>query len=87
MSLYLLHQEEHRVKRDGYWGGTIPWISAKDIEKTENIDTSDLFITKKGLKAGSKIAPKEASYFLHEKRSFNGIPIARVEKMWLSIKI
>lgn len=31
-------------KRDDYWGGTIPWISAKTL-KTENIDTSDLFIT------------------------------------------
>ena len=30
-------------KRDDYWGGTIPWISAKTL-KTENIDTSDLFI-------------------------------------------
>lgn len=28
-------------KRDDYWGGTIPWISAKTL-KTENIDTSDL---------------------------------------------
>lgn len=27
-------------KRDDYWGGTIPWISAKTL-KTENIDTSD----------------------------------------------
>ena len=24
-------------KRDDYWGGTIPWISAKTL-KTENID-------------------------------------------------
>ena len=67
-------------KRDDYWGGTIPWISAKTL-KTENIDTSDLFITEEGLKAGSKIAPK-GSILLFTRGSglFNGIPIARVEK-------
>lgn len=67
-------------KRDDYWGGTIPWISAKTL-KTENIDTSDLFITEEGLKAGSKIAPKGSILLLTRGSSlFNGIPIARVEK-------
>ena len=88
VSLYLLHQEEHRVKkRDDYWGGTIPWISAKTL-KTENIDTSDLFITEEGLKAGSKIAPKGSILLLTRGSGlFNGIPIARVEKDVASIKI
>ena len=67
-------------KRDDYWGGTIPWISAKTL-KTENIDTSDLFITEEGLKAGSKIAPKGSILLLTRGSDlFNGIPIARVEK-------
>lgn len=67
-------------KRDDYWGGTIPWISAKTL-KTENIDTSDLFITEEGLKAGSKIAPKGSILLLTQGSGlFNGIPIARVEK-------
>ncbi len=67
-------------KRDDYWGGTIPWISAKTL-KTENIDTSDLFITEEGLKAGSKIAPKGSILLLTRGSGlFNGIPIARVEK-------
>ena len=67
-------------KRDGYWGGTIPWISAKTL-KTENIDTSALFITEEGLKAGSKIAPKGSILLLTRGSGlFNGIPIARVEK-------
>ena len=67
-------------KRDGYWGGTIPWISAKTL-KTENIDTSDLFITEEGLKAGSKIAPRGSILLLTRGSGlFNGIPIARVEK-------
>lgn len=67
-------------KRDDYWGGAIPWISAKTL-KTENIDTSDLFITEEGLKAGSKIAPKGSILLLTRGSGlFNGIPIARVEK-------
>ncbi len=67
-------------KRDDYWGGTIPWISAKTL-KTENIDTSDLFITEEGLKDGSKIAPKGSILLLTRGSGlFNGIPIARVEK-------
>lgn len=67
-------------KRDDYWGGTIPWISAKTL-KTENINTSDLFITEEGLKAGSKIAPKGSILLLTRGSGlFNGIPIARVEK-------
>lgn len=67
-------------KRDDYGGGTIPWISAKTL-KTENIDTSDLFITEEGLKAGSKIAPKGSILLLTRGSGlFNGIPIARVEK-------
>lgn len=67
-------------KRDDYWGGTIPWISAKTL-KTENIDTSDLFITEEGLKAGSKIAPKGSILLLTRGSGlFNGIPIARVKK-------
>ena len=67
-------------KRDDYWGGTIPWISAKTL-KTENIDTSDLFITEEGLKAGSKIAPKGSILLLTRGSGlFNGIPISRVEK-------
>lgn len=67
-------------KRDDYWGGTIPWISAKTL-KTENIDTSDLFITEEGLKAGSKIVPKGSILLLTRGSGlFNGIPIARVEK-------
>ena len=67
-------------KRADYWDGTIPWISAKTL-KTENIDTSDLFITEEGLKAGSKIAPKGSILLLTRGSGlFNGIPIARVEK-------
>ena len=72
-------------KRDGYWGGTIPWISAKTL-KTENIDTSDLFITEEGLKA--RLRRREASYFLHEEAVFlMEYQLLELKKMWLSIKI
>ena len=74
-------------KRDDYWGGTIPWISAKTL-KTENIDTSDLFITEEGLKAGSKIAPKGSILLLHEEAVFlMEYQLLELKKMWLSIKI
>lgn len=67
-------------KRNDYWGGTVPWISAKTL-KTEHVATSDLFITEEGLKAGSKIAPKGSILLLTRGSGlFNGIPIARVEK-------
>ena len=73
-------------KRDDYWGGTIPWISAKTL-KTENIDTSDLFITEEGLKAG-RLRRREASYFLHEEAVFlMEYQLLELKKMWLSIKI
>ena len=34
-----------------YWGGNIPWISAKTM-KSERISSSDLMITEEGLAAG-----------------------------------
>ena len=76
VSLYLLHQEEHRVKKEMIIG-----VELFLALKTENIDTSDLFITEEGLKAGSKIAPKGSILLLTRGSGlFNGIPIARVEK-------
>lgn len=38
-----------------YWNGNIPWISAATMHK-QNINSSDLFITKEGLLNGSKLA-------------------------------
>ena len=63
-----------------YWNGDIPWISAKTM-KDEYIKTSDLFITKEGLLAGSKLAPR-GSFLLLTRGSglFNGIPICYVEE-------
>ena len=61
-----------------YWGGSIPWISAKSMYD-DFISTSDLFITEKGLQAGSKIA-KKGSILLLTRGSglFNRIPVCYV---------
>jgi len=61
-----------------YWGGSIPWISAKSMYD-DFISTSDLFITEEGLQAGSKIA-KKGSILLLTRGSglFNRIPVCYV---------
>lgn len=62
-----------------YWNGTIPWISAKTM-KEEFISSSDLFITEKGLSAGSKLAPTGSLLLLTRGSGlFNGIPVCYVE--------
>ena len=66
-------------KKDEYWNGTIPWISAKTM-KTERISTSDLMITEEGLKNGSRLAPVGSILFLIRGSGlFNGIPVCLVE--------
>ena len=63
-----------------YWIGDIPWISAKSL-KNERIKTSDLFISKDGLNAGSKLAPCGSILLLTRGSGlFNGIPVGLVEK-------
>ena len=66
-------------KKDEYWNGKIPWISAKTM-KRERVHTSDSFITEEGLAAGSKLAPKGSILLLTRGSGlFNGIPICMVE--------
>lgn len=61
-----------------YWGGSIPWISAKSMYD-DFISTSDLFITEEGLQAGSKIAKKDSILLLTRGSGlFNRIPICYV---------
>lgn len=67
-------------KDKGYWNGDIPWISAKSL-KTERITTADLFISKDGLKAGSRIAPVGSILLLTRGSGlFRSIPLGIVEK-------
>ncbi|WP_299986461.1 restriction endonuclease subunit S [uncultured Pontibacter sp.] len=63
-----------------YWGGTIPWISAKNLTSYA-ISTSDVFITQAGLEKGSRLA-NENSILLLVRGSglFNDIPVGIVSK-------
>jgi len=40
-----------------YWGGTIPWITAKDL-KTFYLSTSGIKVTEAGAKNGTRVVPK-----------------------------
>lgn len=61
-----------------YWGGSIPWISAKSMYD-DFISTSDLFITEEGLQAGSKLAKKDSILLLTRGSGlFNRIPVCYV---------
>lgn len=46
-----------------YWGGDIPWISAKSMKGSRYHD-SDLKLTEAGLKKGSRLAPKNSILLL-----------------------
>jgi type I restriction enzyme S subunit len=59
-----------------YWGGNIPWISAKSL-KGRYIFDSDTKITEEGLRKGSRIALKGSILFLVRGSGlFNDIPVA-----------
>ena len=65
--------------KPNYWGGTIPWVSAKTMKGTK-ISTSDLFITEEGLAKGSKLAPKGSILLLTRGSGlFNDLPLCFVE--------
>ena len=61
-----------------YWGGNIPWISAKTMY-VDFITDSDLYITEEGLKNGSKLAPVGSILLLTRGSGlFNRIPVCMV---------
>lgn len=67
-------------KEESYWNGAIPWISAKTLVG-DAVCKSDLCITKQGLDAGSKLAPKGSLLLLTRGSGlFKRIPLAIVEK-------
>jgi len=41
-----------------FWGGSIPWISPKDMKVSE-LDSAEETLTAKGVEAGSKLMPKD----------------------------
>ena len=63
-----------------YWGGGIPWISAKTMY-VDFITDSDLHITEEGLKNGSKLAPIGSILLLTRGSGlFNRIPVCLVKE-------
>jgi type I restriction enzyme S subunit len=63
-----------------YWGGDIPWISAKTLKETR-VSYSELTITETGLKKGSRLANKgDLLLLVRGSGLFNAIPVAIVEK-------
>ena len=62
-------------KRDEYWKGSIPWVSAKSMD-ADWLNTNFLFISEEGLKAGSKLAPSNSILLLTRGSGlFNRIPV------------
>ena len=67
-------------KNDSYWGGAIPWISAKSMYD-DYLYSSDLTITNEGLINGSRIAPVNSILLLTRGSGlFNRIPVCLVKK-------
>ena len=63
-----------------YWGGNIPWISAKTMY-VDFITDSDIHITEEGLKNGSKLAPVGSVLLLTRGSGlFNRIPVCLVKE-------
>ena len=63
-----------------YWGGDIPWISAKAMYD-DYLYSSDMTITREGLKNGSKLAPVNSILLLTRGSGlFNRIPICLVKR-------
>ncbi|EMR01865.1 restriction endonuclease subunit S [Cesiribacter andamanensis] len=63
-----------------FWGGTIPWISAKNLT-SYTISTSDIFITQSGLEKGSRLANEDSILLLVRGSGlFNDIPVGIVTK-------
>ena len=67
-------------KNDSYWGGQIPWISAKSMYD-DYLYSSDLTITDEGLENGSRLAPVNSILLLTRGSGlFNRIPVCLVKK-------
>ena len=63
-----------------YWGGDIPWISAKAMYD-DYLCSSDMTITREGLNNGSKLAPVNSILLLTRGSGlFNRIPVCLVKR-------
>lgn len=52
-----------RKARTEYWGGSTPWVSAKDL-KTFRLDDAELHVTEAGLANGTRLAPPGTVFML-----------------------
>ena len=63
------------MRKKSYWNGDIPWISASTMQ-CHVFETSTKFITKEGLKSGSKLAAKNSLLLLvRGSMLWNKIPV------------
>ncbi|HRI90512.1 MAG TPA: restriction endonuclease subunit S [Accumulibacter sp.] len=65
---------------DEFWGGNIPWVSAKDM-KTFWVDETEDLLTAKGVEASTFLAPEGSTLLLVRGMTLhNDIPIVRVRQ-------
>lgn len=63
-----------------FWGGNIPWVSAKDM-KTFWVDESQDMLTNEGAAAATSFAPEGSTLLLVRGMTLhNDIPIVRVRR-------
>ena len=68
------------TSNSSYWGGDIPWISAKAMY-ADYLYSSDMTITREGLSNGSKLAPINSILLLTRGSGlFNRIPVCLVKR-------
>src|SRR5437899_10055566 len=58
-----------------YWGGLVPWVSAKDMKQFRLADTED-HLTEQGVNSGTKLAPAGTTLLLVRGMTLlNDVPI------------
>jgi len=63
-----------------YWGGTIPWVSAKDMKRFR-LDDSEDHVTEDGVANGTKLVPSDTVLLLARGMTLlNDVPICVVKK-------
>ena len=61
--------------RADYWGGTIPWVTAKDMKRFRLEDTQD-HVTENGAENGTKVVPAGTAFLLTRGMTLlNDVPI------------
>ena len=69
-----------RKAEKSYWGGSVPWVSAKDM-KVFRLDDSEDHVTVAGAENGTRMAPNNAVLILVRGMTLlNDIPVAIVQR-------